>query len=196
LLFNLGQGVLRPILPLYLQHVFAANYRMVTAIPTLFGGGKWIASLPTGYLIDRLGRRRLMVLGLVVIAASDVASVMTGMYGMFLGIRALAGVGWAMFGTVATATMVDLRAAQRRGRAVSLLMMSESSGLLLGTAFAGWLYQCLGAASPFGFEALCLLVARVWWLAGPCRSGRRLRLRGSLFVLDSATSCARLAWSR
>jgi hypothetical protein len=26
LLFNLGQDVLRPILPLYLQHVFAANY--------------------------------------------------------------------------------------------------------------------------------------------------------------------------
>jgi predicted MFS family arabinose efflux permease len=159
LLFNLGQGVLRPIFPLYLQQVFAANYRMVTAIPTVFGVGKWIASLPTGYLIDRLGRRRLMVLGLLVIAASDVASVMTGTYGMFLGVRGLAGVGWAMFGTVATATMVDLPAAQRRGRAVSLLMMSESSGLLLGTAGAGWLFQTLGAASPFGFEAACMLVA-------------------------------------
>jgi predicted MFS family arabinose efflux permease len=132
---------------------------MVTAIPTVFGAGKWIASLPTGYLIDRLGRRRLMVLGLLVVAASDVASVMTGTYGMFLGVRGLAGVGWAMFGTVATATMVDVPAAQRRGRAVSLLMMSESSGLLLGTAGAGWLYQWLGAASPFGFEAACMLVA-------------------------------------
>ncbi|MBI3329896.1 MAG: hypothetical protein HYZ81_24705 [Nitrospinae bacterium] len=30
LLFNLGQGVLRPTLPLYLKQVFAANYRMVT----------------------------------------------------------------------------------------------------------------------------------------------------------------------
>jgi len=157
--FNLGQGVLRPTTPLYLQQVFAANYRVVTAIPTVFGTGKWIASLPTGYLIDRLGRRRLMVLGLLVIAASDVASVMTGTYGMFLSARALAGVGWAMFGTVATATMVDVPAAQRRGRAVSLLMMSESSGLLLGTAGAGWLYQWLGAASPFGFEAACMLVA-------------------------------------
>src|SRR5262245_3484959 len=132
---------------------------MVTAIPTVFGVGKWIANIPTGYLLDRLGRRRLMVWGLIVIAVSDVASVMTGTYGIFLGIRALAGVGWAMFGTVATATMVDLPAAQRRGRAVSLLMMSESSGLLLGTAGAGWLYQWLGAASPFGFEAACMLVA-------------------------------------
>lgn len=38
-LFNLGQGVLRPTLPLYLQEVFAANYQMVTAIPVVFGLG-------------------------------------------------------------------------------------------------------------------------------------------------------------
>jgi len=161
LLFNLGQGVLRPTVPLYLQQVFAANYRMVTAIPTVFGAGKWIASLPTGYLLGRLGRRVLMASGLLVIAVSDLASAMTSTYGVFLGFRALAGVGWAMFGTVATATMVDLPAARRRGRAVSLLMMSESSGLLLGTASGGWLYQRLGVASPFGFEAACMLVAAI-----------------------------------
>jgi DHA1 family multidrug resistance protein-like MFS transporter len=159
LLFNLGQGVLRPTAPLYLQQVFAANYRMVTAIPTVFGAGKWIASLPTGYLLGLLGGRSLMVSGLLVIAVSDVASVMTSTYGVFLGLRALAGVGWAMFGTVATATMVDLPAARRRGRAVSLLMMSETSGLLLGTASGGWLYQGLGVGSPFLFEAACMFVA-------------------------------------
>ena len=63
-MFNLGQGVLRPSLPLYLQQFFGANYRMVTVIPTVFGAGKWIANLPTGYLLDRLGRRPLMITGL------------------------------------------------------------------------------------------------------------------------------------
>ena len=63
-LFNLGQGVLRPSLPLYLQRSFTANYRMVTLIPVVFGAGKWIASLPTGYLLDRLGRP-LMIWGLL-----------------------------------------------------------------------------------------------------------------------------------
>jgi MFS family permease len=159
-LFNLGQGVLRPTLPLYLREVFSANYRMVTAIPTVFGVGKWVASLPTGYLLDRLGRP-LMVCGLLLIASSDVASVMTSTYGVFLGFRALAGVGWAMFGTVATTTMVDLPAVRRRGRAVSLLMMSETLGLLLGSAAGGWLYQGVGVASPFVFEAACMLAGAV-----------------------------------
>jgi len=94
-LFNLGQGVLRPSMPLYLERAFAANYRMVTLIPVVFGTGKWIANLPTGYLLSRLGRP-LMIGGLVLIALVDVASVKASRYDIFLGLRALGGVGWAM----------------------------------------------------------------------------------------------------
>jgi MFS family permease len=157
-LFNLGQGVLRPALPLYLQRSFAANYRMVTAIPVAFGAGKWVASLPTGYLLDRLGQP-LMIWGLLLIALIDLASAMTANYGIFVSLRGLGGVGWAMFATVATTATVNVPTAQRRGRAVGLLLMSETSGLLLGSAAGGWLYEGLGATSPFVFEAACTLVA-------------------------------------
>jgi MFS family permease len=159
-LFNLGQGVLRPSMPLYLQRTFGANYRMVTLIPVVFGAGKWAASLPTGYLLSRLGRP-LMMGGLLLIAFIDIASVTTSSYGVFLGLRALGGVGWAMFATVATTAMIRLPAAQRRGRAVSLLLMSETSGLLLGSAAGGWLYQQVGVKTPFLFEAACMVVAAV-----------------------------------
>jgi len=157
LLFNLGQGVLRPTMPLYLQQVFSANYRMVTLIPVAFGIGKWVASLPTGYLLDRLGRRRLMTGGLILIALGDLGSAMTSVYGVFLILRAMGGVGWAAFSTVATTTMVDQSA--RRGRAVSLLLMSETLGLLFGSTAGGWLYQGVSVVSPFVFEAACMLVA-------------------------------------
>jgi hypothetical protein len=62
-----------------------------------------------------------------------------------------------MFATVATTAMVNVPAAQRRGRAVSLLLMSETSGLLLGTAASGWLYQGIGITTPFLFEATCMV---------------------------------------
>src|SRR4029450_511032 len=157
-LFNLGQGVLRPAMPLYLQRTFSANYRMVTLIPVMFGAGKWIANMPTGYLLNRLGRP-LMVGGLTLIALIDVLSVMTSRFDVFLGLRALGGLGWAMFATVATTAAVSVPAPQRRGRAVSLLLMSKTSGLLLGSAAGGWLYQGIGVASPFLFEAACMVVA-------------------------------------
>lgn len=164
-LFNLGQGVLRPSLPLYLQQVFGANYRMVTLIPVVFGAGKWAASLPTGYLLSRLGPGRLMVTGLCVIAVCDIASAVVPVFGAFLGVRAVAGTGWAMFGVVATTMMVD-RAATR-GRAISLLLMSETLGLLLGSVAGGWLYRGVALASPFVFEAACMLgaAAVVGWRA-------------------------------
>ncbi len=133
---------------------------MVTLIPVVFGAGKWVASLPTGYLLGRLGRP-LMIWGLLLIALIDLASVMTTTYTVFLGLRALGGMGWAMFATVATTAMVNIPTVQRRGRAVSLLLISETAGLLLGSAAGGWLYQGLGAASPFVFEAACMFVAAV-----------------------------------
>jgi len=170
-LFNLGQGVLRPSLPLYLQRSFTANYRMVTLIPVVFGAGKWLASLPTGYLLDRFGRS-LMIWGLLLIAIIDLASIMTSSFSVFLGFRALGGVGWAMFATVATTAMVSVPAVDRRGRAVSLLLMSETAGLLLGSAVGGWLYQGVGAVSPFIFESACMLVAAVAvgrWASRPAR---------------------------
>ena len=160
-LFNLGQGVLRPSLPLYLQHVFGANYRMVTLIPVVFGVGRWVATLPTGYLLDRLGRRTLMAAGLIVIAMSDLVSIVVTVFASFLFVRGIAGMGWAMFGTVATTLMVDRSAKRRRGRAVSLLLMSESVGLLIGTVAGGWLYQGVGMASPFVSEAACMVLAAV-----------------------------------
>jgi MFS family permease len=184
-LFNLGQGVLRPALPLYLQRSLAANYRMVTAIPVVFGAGKWVASLPTGYLLDRLGRS-LMIWGLLLLALVDFASIMTATYGVFLGLRGLGGVGWAMFATVATTVTVNAPTAQRRGRAVSLLLMSETSGLLLGSAGGGWLYAALGPTSPFVFEAACMLVAAATvarWASLPTPRAavpRALRVRGIL----------------
>jgi MFS family permease len=205
-LFSLGQGVLRPSLPLYLQQSFAANYRMVTLIPVVFGAGKWAANLPTGYLLDRLGRRRLMVTGLLLIAAIDLASAATTAFVLFLGLRAVGGMGWAMFGTVATTTMVDRPAADRRGRAIGLFLMSESLGLLLGSVAGGWLYQTAGTTSPFVFEAACMLVAALAvssWPAPavtrrdvPASAGRRLLatvLRVPGVILMSVTSAALIA---
>jgi MFS family permease len=156
-LFNLGQGVLRPSLPLYLRDVFAANYRMVTLIPVVFGAGKWVANLPTGYLLDRLGRRRLMIGGLLLIAVCDVASAAVIHYVTFLAVRACAGGGWAMFATVATTALVNRTAT--RGRAVSVFLMAETVGLLVGSAAGGSLYAHSFPTSPFFFEAACMLLA-------------------------------------
>jgi predicted MFS family arabinose efflux permease len=98
--------------------------------------------------------------GLLLIAFSDVTSVMTSAYEIFMGVWALAGMGWAVFVTAATTVMVD-RPTSRRGRAVSLLLMSETLGLLLGSTGGGWLYGEVGVVSPFVVKAACTLMVVV-----------------------------------
>ena len=126
-----------------------------------------------------------MVFGLALIALIDVLSVVSSRFDVFLGLRALGGLGWAMFATVATTATVNVPASQRRGRALSLLLMSETAGLLLGSAAGGWLYQGIGVASPFLFEAACMVVAALavfrWAsLAADTPSRQRSHDRGAL----------------
>jgi MFS transporter, DHA1 family, multidrug resistance protein len=192
-LFNLGQGVLRPSMPLYLERAFGANYRMVTMILVVFGTGKWIANLPTGYLLRELGRP-LMVCGLLLIAMIDIASAAASRYAMFLSLRGLGGLGWAMFSTVATTAMVNQPAAARRGRAVSLLLMSETLGLFVGSAAGGVIYQGLGMGSPFLFEAGCMSVAAVAvarWASLPADSPAFTQRSGGRETSQSGASDAR-----
>ncbi len=189
LLFNLGQGVLRPSMPLYLQRSFAANYRMVTLIPVVFGVGKWLANLPTGYLLGRFGSS-LMICGLLLIACIDVASILTSSYGVFLALRAMGGVGWAMFATVATTAVVDVPAARRRGRAVSLLLMSETSGLLLGSGPEAGSTRTSASRAHFCSKRRAWSSRRSPWHAGRGSAPTGRRRHDRILRVRSARSCA------
>jgi predicted MFS family arabinose efflux permease len=150
-----------------MRDVFGASYRIVTLVPVVFGAGKWVASLPTGYLVDRIERRTLMMMGVAMIAMCDIASLRVVDYRMFLGVRGVAGAGWAMFATVATTTVIQR--GEGRGRAISMLLLSETFGLLLGSTAGGWLYEGAGKGSPFLIEAGCMTTAATvaWWFSVP-----------------------------
>ena len=57
-----------------------------------------------------------------------------------------------MFATVATTATVNGPEPQRRGRAMSLLLMSETLGLLLGSAAGGWLYRRNWSCQPLSLR--------------------------------------------
>jgi MFS family permease len=183
-------------MPLYLQRSFTANYRMVTLIPVVFGVGKWVASLPSGYLMDRLGRRSLMTFGLLLVAAIDVLSIATADYRVFLALRAVGGAGWAMFATVATTITVAVRASERRGRAVSLLLMSETLGLLLGSTAGGCCIRGSESRAPSSSKPpVCSW--RLALLRGRCSQQRSSYHLGPTIPTTCTLSrrcCALLGW--
>ena len=91
-----------------------------------------------------------------------------------------------MFATAATTAMVNR--ADTRGRAISVLLMAESVGLLVGSAAGGSLYLRSSPTSPFFFEAGCMLMAcvAVGWFELPARRASMSPPHGALRKLQRA----------
>lgn len=118
--------------------------------------------LPFGALGDRLGRKRVMSAGLVVLAGSQVWAVAAGSATALIGARGLAGAGAAMIFPATLATITSAFPVEKRGRAVGVWVASASTGGILGILAAGALVEELWYGSIFvatGVGALvCLAV--------------------------------------
>lgn len=129
---------------------------LATALPTLsarLGATtsqlQWISAaytlawagllLPAGVLGDRLGRRRVLLVGLLLFgAASIVASRTTSANGL-IAMRAVMGAGAAIIVPLTLSILPTIFSAEERPRAVSLTAVGTFLGLPLGPLVAGWL---------------------------------------------------------
>ncbi len=107
--------------------------------------------------MDRIGRKYLLVGGLLLVGLLDLGSGITDAYPVFLLFRALTGVGWALFITTATTITIDTTA-QHRGRSVGVLFLSEMGGTVVGATIGGWISVLIGLQVPFFLKAACAFV--------------------------------------
>ena len=122
--------------------------------------------LVIGDLIDRLGRRRSMVIGLTLIAASNAGlAFFASIAGMSLCLFGL-GLGWCLSYIAATTELVDLAAPAERGRLVGTSdLLSSSSGAALALG-GGVLYTGAGGAVSLAAAAAGLAALAAAWVAG------------------------------
>src|SRR5437879_3277864 len=129
---------------------------LITALPTLsakLGATtsqlQWLSDaytlalaglmLPAGVLGDRFGRRRLLLIGLLLFGASSVvAGQMTSANGL-IAMRAIMGVGAAVILPLSTAILPTLFSPQERPRAIAVTTVGVMLGLPVGPLLAGWL---------------------------------------------------------
>jgi len=151
-----------PILILFLQDRLNAGVDVI-AWAFLPSGIIW-AVLPAhlGRLADRFGRKPLMILGLVVSAATMfVLPSLTSILG-FAALWALLALCFAAGDPAEQALVADLTGGNQRGRAYGLYVMASDIGAALGPLGGGWLYDNINSSAPFVANgvilALCGLV--------------------------------------
>ena len=126
--------------------------------------GMYALVLVVGDVVDRLGRRPVLVGGLLVMGASCAGLV----WGESVGVTAFLlfglGLGWNLSWVAAAAEMVDRTAPHERGR---LLGFSDLLGALTGAGLAllgGYALEALGVLA-LSFGAAALAIAPALWIA-------------------------------
>jgi predicted MFS family arabinose efflux permease len=123
------------------------------------------ASLPVGYLADRIRRRRLLATGFAVWSMATVATGLARSYDQIQLARALVGVGSATFEVVALTILMDLFPRAVRARVLAVFFLAVPLGAAVGLSFAGafarattWETAFLAVGAPGLLLALVSLV--------------------------------------
>jgi len=153
----LGMGLASAFLPILALELDPSGILVGYVVSAWFLARVFI-ELPSGVISDRIGRRRLLVLG---IALASVGSLLcataSSIYLLIVG-RGLWGFGAALFFLNNTAILIDLFKSERRGRALGTFQGIQFVGSLIGAPIGAFLASLIGYFSVFyvTFAVSCL----------------------------------------
>jgi MFS family permease len=153
----LGFGIVAPAIPLFARS-FGVGTTAVGLAISAFAFFRFVSAFAGGSLVERLGERVVLTLGLVTVAVTTGAAGLAGSFPLFLGLRAAGGVGSAMFTVAALSLLLRVAPPSHRGRAAATY---QGGFILCGIAgpAAGGLLAELSPRLPFLLYAGFLLVA-------------------------------------
>ena len=145
----LGLFMIYPVFAAYARNLTGANAYLIGEALGIYGLTQGLLQIPFGLLSDRVGRKVMIVLGLLLFAAgSAMAALSSSIGGVIIG-RALQGSG--AVGAVILALVADLTAEENRTKAMALV------GITIGASFMVALVAGPIAASFIG-------VPGIFWL--------------------------------
>lgn len=122
---------------------------------------------PLGVLIERVPRRRVLVVAQLIGAVASLFYVVTGFWPMLAG-RLLWGIAWAGIWLGSNTAVLDVATSANRGRLVGRYQMWGFAGFAAGAFLGGFLTDLLGYQQTFVvFIGTGLLAALLWWLFLP-----------------------------
>ncbi|MDQ3848182.1 MAG: MFS transporter [Thermoproteota archaeon] len=160
LVVMMGSTMVTPSLTLYAKQYLGANEFVVGAVIAGFAIGRLIFDVPAGFIADRFGLTRTMILGLgILIGASTLAGVAPS-YWILLFARLLEGIASSIYVSAAIAFVLLSSDAGKRGKNVgsyqSILMLGPIIGPVVGAPIAGF----FGYNAPyFAFSAIVFVAA-------------------------------------
>lgn len=173
LMFNMfiamaGIGLIIPIMPEYLA-TFGVAGQALGFLIAIFSFAQFIFSPLAGELSDRHGRKKIIIIGLVIFGLSQLAfSLATHLWMLYIA-RFFSGLGAAFIVPPLMAFVADITTLETRGRGMGLLGASMSLGFMIGPGIGGFLSK-ISLLFPFYFATAAALFAALlslWILPNP-----------------------------
>ncbi len=153
----LGLFMILPVLSLFAEQMEGATPLLIGLAISVYGLTQALLQIPFGLMSDRFGRKKIIIIGLILFAAgSIVAAVSTSIYGVLIG-RAIQG-GGAIAAAI-MALVADLTQEVHRTKAMATIGasigVSFGVAITLGPVLAGY----VGIAGIFWLTAILALLA-------------------------------------
>lgn len=157
----IGLFMIVPIFALYAKQLTGSTPLLIGIALGVYGITQALLQIPFGLLSDHLGRRRIIVLGLLLFAlGSLVAALSSSIYGVILG-RALQGGG--AIGSTIMAMVADFTREEQRTKAMAIsgmsIGLSFALAIIIGPLLAQWMpiQNLFWVAFAFSFVAILIL---------------------------------------
>ncbi len=159
----IGTGMVIPALPVYARS-FGVSFEVASLVIVMQQLGSTLSALPAGLLADRFGRRKIVLAGPVLLAASSlliVAPFWEHSFPELLVFRFIAGVGEQMWRLGRLTMIADAGAANERGRQITTMSAMENTGRLLSPIVGGLLAGFWDIRAPFAAHAILAILSIV-----------------------------------
>lgn len=158
-------GVRVALVPMFAASVPGIGAAMAGVLLTGFAVGNALALQVAGRLVDRLGRKPLVLVGLVGSGLATVAFGWSADTVTALVLSVLAGGGAGLVNPAQQASAADIIGSGRNGGPVlAMFQMFGDGGAILGPILAGWVADRVGFDWAFALTGVIILLAAVAWL--------------------------------
>ena len=132
----LGFGIVAPAIPIFAQQ-FEVTAFWAASVVSVFAFMRLIGALPAGWIVDRVGERMTLIVGLTIVAVSSALAGLSTSFVQLLVLRGIGGLGSAMFTVSALALLIRVAAPEQRGRAAAAFQGGFLLGGVTGPAVGG-----------------------------------------------------------
>jgi MFS family permease len=153
-------NILTPLLP-DIRNDFGVSIATAGVIVGSYGLARLLTDLPAGFLLDRIGHRRLTVAGFILLVLSSLLGFGADSVEKLIAARVGAGVSVAIISTVILAGLSATATVVNRGKVMSLFHVANNVGIAAYPLLGGVVGAAFGWHATFGVTAALVMVAAV-----------------------------------